>query len=47
MPRGPEMCELNQKGLHSLRHDHGVLVEQEYEIHDFHELLRASLGMSE
>jgi Rieske 2Fe-2S family protein len=39
-----EMCELNQKGLHSLRHDHGTLVEQEYEIHDFHNWLRDRLG---
>ena len=23
-----EMCELNQKGLHSMRHEHGMLVEQ-------------------
>ena len=38
-----EMCELNQKGLHSLRHDHGALVEQEYEIRDFHEWLRERL----
>jgi Rieske 2Fe-2S family protein len=39
-----EMCELNQKGLRSLRHDHGTLVEQEYEIHDFHNWLRERLG---
>ena len=41
------MCELNQKGLHSLRHEHGALVEQEYEIRDFHEWLRARLSLSE
>ncbi len=38
------MCELNLKGLHSLRHDHGTLVEQEYEIHDFHNWLRDRFG---
>jgi Rieske 2Fe-2S family protein len=38
------MCELNQKGIHSLRHQHGALVEQEYEIRDFHEWLRRKLG---
>jgi Rieske 2Fe-2S family protein len=25
-------CELNQKGLHSLRHEHGVLAPQEYDV---------------
>lgn len=39
-----EMCELNQKGQRSLRHDHGTLVEQEYDIHDFHNWLRDKLG---
>jgi Rieske 2Fe-2S family protein len=38
-----EMCELNQKGLHSLRHQHGTLVEQEYDILDFHDWLRTKL----
>jgi Rieske 2Fe-2S family protein len=39
-----EMCELNQKGLHSLRHERGALVEQEYDILDFHNWLRDKLG---
>ncbi|HKJ19135.1 MAG TPA: aromatic ring-hydroxylating dioxygenase subunit alpha [Woeseiaceae bacterium] len=39
-----QMCELNQKGLHSLRHRQGALVEQEYEIRDFHQWLRGRLG---
>lgn len=38
-----EMCELNQEGLHSLRHEKGKLVEQEYEIYDFHNWVRARL----
>lgn len=39
-----DMCELNQKGIHSLRHRNGALVEQEYEIRNFHEWLRARLA---
>ena len=56
LPQGPEkvelivedaeMCELNQKGLHSLRHLQGALVEQEYETRDFHHWLRGRLGES-
>lgn len=38
-----EMCELNQKGLRSLRHDRGVLVEQEYDLYDFHNWLHGRL----
>jgi len=38
-----QMCELNQKGLRSLRHKHGAIVEQEYEIRDFHVWLRDRL----
>jgi Rieske 2Fe-2S family protein len=41
-----EMCELNQKGLRSLRHHHGALVEQEYDIRNFHQWLRGKLGQS-
>ena len=41
-----QMCELNQKGIRSLRHHHGALVEQEYEIRDFHQWLRSKLDES-
>ena len=40
------MCELNQLGLQSTRHEHGMLVEQEYELLDFHNWLRSRLGES-
>jgi Rieske 2Fe-2S family protein len=36
-------CELNQRGIKSRRHDHGVLVPQEYALWEFHEWLRARL----
>ena len=33
-------CEMNQRGLKSLSHRHGVLVPQEYAVHEFHQWLR-------
>ena len=36
-------CELNQQGLRSLRHKHGVLVPQEGSLYDFHNWLRERL----
>lgn len=41
-----EVCELNQLGLKSLRHEHGVLVPQEQELWEFHEWLRGRLEIS-
>jgi len=38
------VCELNQQGLRSLRHQHGVLVPQEAALHEFHNWLRDRLG---
>ena len=38
-----EVCELNQRGLHSAAHDAGVLVPQEFELWLFHEWLRGRL----
>jgi Rieske 2Fe-2S family protein len=38
-----ELCEINQKGLHSIRHKHGTLVAQEFELRDFHGWLRDRL----
>ncbi len=38
------VCELNQRGLHSRRHDHGVLVPQEYAVHEFQQWVRRALG---
>lgn len=40
-------CELNQRGLHSRGHRHGVLVPQEYEVWAFHEWLRQRLSAAE
>jgi Rieske 2Fe-2S family protein len=37
------VCELNQQGLKSRRHEHGVLVPQEYALWDFHQWLRERL----
>lgn len=36
-------CELNQRGLHSTRHQSGVLVPQEHGVWEFHEWVRALL----
>ena len=37
-------CELNQRGLHSNRHDAGVLVSQEYWVHRFQQWVLDGLG---
>jgi len=39
-----EVCELNQQGLKSQRHQQGVLVPQEQGVWAFHEWLRGRLG---
>ena len=36
--------ELNQKGLHSVRHESGTLMAEEYAVHDFQNWVRAQLG---
>ena len=38
------VCELNQRGVHSVRHAAGVLVPQEFELWHFHEWLREKLA---
>lgn len=38
------VCELNQQGLHSNRHQAGILVAQEFELWNFHEWVRSRLG---
>lgn len=38
------LCELNQKGLKSRAHKHGVLVPQEYGVLDFHEWIKTCLN---
>ena len=39
-----EVCELNQRGLRSHRHDKGVLMPEEYILKRFHDWVRAELG---
>ena len=34
------ICEVNQRGLHSLRHTAGVLMPEEYDLHRFHNWVR-------
>jgi Rieske 2Fe-2S family protein len=38
------ICEVNQKGMHSNRFEHGVLVPQEYEVHNFQQWVLRELG---
>jgi Rieske 2Fe-2S family protein len=40
-------CELNQKGLKSSRHQHGVLMPQEYGVLEFDNWVREQLGTTE
>ena len=37
------VAELNQKGLRSIRHNHGALVPEEYAVHAFHGWVREQL----
>ncbi len=39
-----QVCELNQMGQRTRRHEAGVLVPQEWAVHEFHEWLRARLA---
>ena len=38
------ICEINQRGLHAARHEAGVLMPEEYDIHRFHEWVRGRHG---
>jgi Rieske 2Fe-2S family protein len=44
MRQDGEACEMNQRGLHSARHDHGVLMPQEFDVHRFQSWVRDQLG---
>ncbi len=44
MDQDAAVAELNQQGLHSIRHQHGVLMAEEYDVHDFQNWVRAQLG---
>ena len=37
------ICELNQRGLHALAHEGGVLMPEEYAIRQFHDWVRSEL----
>ena len=39
-----EVCEINHKGLRSSADDHGVLMQEEYEVFAFQEWIRRELG---
>jgi Rieske 2Fe-2S family protein len=40
------ICEVNQRGLHALPHEQGVLMPEEYAIRQFHDWVRAELNRS-
>ena len=44
MDQDAEICEINQRGLRSLRHATGVLMPEEYLLKKFHDWVRAALA---
>jgi len=46
MSEDAAVCELNQRGLHALPHDTGVLMPEEYAIRQFQDWVRAELARS-
>jgi Rieske 2Fe-2S family protein len=44
MSEDGEICEVNQRGLHALAHDRGVLMPEEYAIRQFQDWVRAELS---
>jgi Rieske 2Fe-2S family protein len=44
MDQDATACEINQGGLHSIAHKAGILMPQEYVIHQFHQWVRAALA---
>jgi len=44
MSEDAAVCELNQRGLHALAHRAGVLMPEEYVIHQFHDWVRSELN---
>jgi glycine betaine catabolism A len=43
MSEDAEICEVNQRGLHALAHEHGVLMPEEYAIRQFQDWVRSEL----
>lgn len=37
------VAEINQRGLHSIRHEQGVLMAEEYEVHAFHKWVKQQI----
>ncbi len=46
MEEDAAVCEINQRGLKSIRHETGVLMPEEYDLHRFHNWVRAQHGNS-
>jgi Rieske 2Fe-2S family protein len=44
MTEDAQVCELNQLGLHAVPHARGVVMPEEYVVHQFHEWLKAELA---
>jgi len=44
MSEDARVCELNQRGLHALAHERGMLMPEEYDVLRLHEWLRAELS---
>ncbi len=44
MEQDAEVCELNQRGLHALPHNAGVLMHEEYYVKGFHDWVRAQMA---
>ena len=45
MEQDAKACELNQKGIHSIPYENGVLMPEEYVIKNFHDWLRKKLQL--
>ena len=46
MTEDAQICELNQRGLHSLPHGHGILMPEEYLVLQFQDWVRGQLETS-
>jgi glycine betaine catabolism A len=46
MSEDADVCELNQRGLHALAHERGVLMPEEYAIRQFQDWVRSELARS-
>jgi Rieske 2Fe-2S family protein len=44
MSEDAQICEINQRGLHALPHERGVLMPEEYAIRQFQDWVRSELA---